>query len=62
MEYFFYSSFRSVAIEQSKLDKYYESVVQELKKKGKTMRVTDLARVALALEAMGEKSYRCRWL
>lgn len=41
-------------IEQSKLDQYYESVVQQMTKKGNTMRVTDLARVALALEAMGK--------
>ena len=54
-EWNIFSILRSGAtIEQSKLDKYYESVVQELKKKGKTMRVTDLARVALALEAMGK--------
>ena len=41
-------------IEQSKLDKYYESVVKQLNTSSKNMRVTDLARVALALEAMGK--------
>ncbi len=54
-EWNIFSILRSGAtIEQSKLDKYYESVVKQLKKSGKTMRVTDLARVALALEAMGK--------
>lgn len=41
-------------IEQGKLDKYYESVVKQLNTSSKNMRVTDLARVALALEAMGK--------
>ena len=41
-------------IEQGKLDKYYESVVKQLNTISKNMRVTDLARVALALEAMGK--------
>ena len=54
-EWNIFSILRSGAtIEQGKLDKYYESVVKQLNKSGKKMRVTDLARVALTLEAMGK--------
>lgn len=54
-EWNIFSILRSGAtIEQGKLDKYYESVVKQLNTSSKNMRVTDLARVALALEAMGK--------
>lgn len=54
-EWNIFSILRSGAtIEQGKLDKYYESVVKQLNTNSKNMRVTDLARVALALEAMGK--------
>lgn len=54
-EWNIFSILRSGAtIEQGKLDKYYESVVKQLNTSSTNMRVTDLARVALALEAMGK--------
>ena len=41
-------------IDQKTLDKYYESVEKQVKKSADKMRATDLARVIITLEAMGE--------